>query len=85
MASLPQETPAQDIRNAMTILQATIDMTPSFEVGVRFDRGDLHAIMDRLRAAVAKLEPVIPVCADCGAEGELTGHQDCQFPGDHQV
>jgi len=22
-------------------------------------------------------------CADCGKSGERTGHQDCQFPGDH--
>lgn len=22
-------------------------------------------------------------CADCGAEGETTGHQTCQYPQDH--
>ncbi len=22
-------------------------------------------------------------CQDCGKRGELTGHQDCQFPQDH--
>ena len=23
-------------------------------------------------------------CADCGKTGERTGHQDCQFPQDHE-
>ena len=23
-------------------------------------------------------------CADCGRDGERTGHQDCQYPQDHR-
>ena len=30
-------------------------------------------------------EPTRPErCADCGAEGERTGHQTCQYPQDHR-
>lgn len=34
------------------------------------------------------VDPWIPEetmrCADCGAVGELTGHQTCQYPRDHE-
>jgi hypothetical protein len=48
------------------------------------DRGDIelsiltagiHALNEHNARAVR--------CADCGAAGEHTGHQECQFPADH--
>lgn len=55
------ETPAQDVRNAMTLLSVAEQWTRDFsgkvvEQRVQLDREDFDAIWERLNRAVAKLE-----------------------------
>lgn len=58
MASLPHETPQEDIRNAVAILQAAGAWRRDEHgpAAVTFSTRDYSAIIDRLTCAVAKLE-----------------------------
>lgn len=55
MASLPTESPAQDIRNALTILSVNEQVQRDSEK-ITLDREDFAAVYSRLYAAVEKLE-----------------------------
>ena len=58
MASLPQETPQEDIRNAMAIIANLHTIAPAMAGGIAYELpvADRLAIMARLASAVRKLE-----------------------------
>lgn len=49
------------------------------------DACECHGITIHDATCPAYVEPPAPrvACVDCGEEGELTGHQGCQYPRDH--
>lgn len=69
MASQPTETAAQDVRNAMTLLVAQIDLQDMQQNGPAcyiFSKPDMRTVLDRLASAVRKLEapPTHPSTSD---------------------
>lgn len=53
------------------------DVTPK-------DRADVRAVLSAVARMTSKKVAVAKSkvrCIDCGADGELTGHQECQYPG----
>jgi len=45
--------------------------------------GGYQHVHDGLIEAIAQARKQVTHCADCGEEGEMTGHMACQYPKDH--
>jgi hypothetical protein len=44
--------------------------------------GGYQHVNDELAEAIAQARKQVTRCADCGDEGEMTGHMGCQYPKD---